>query len=117
MIRRMGEIWPAWREVEITHRWRGLVCFTAEQTPSIGKFPDDPTVFFGFGYHGNGVNSATWTGRELAHWLARHNQPSEPEPLHLPAIVRGLTRRFPLPGLRRTYIKAATAYYRLLDRR
>ena len=32
--------------------------------------PEDPSVYFGYGYHGTGVNSATWSGRELARWLA-----------------------------------------------
>lgn len=113
--RRIGAIWPHWREVAITHRWRGLVCFTFGLRPSIGKFPDDPSVSFGFGYHGNGVNTATWTGRELAYWLAGSNAGDRPEPQHLPALVRGLRPRFPLPALRRWYTRLGLAYYRLKD--
>jgi glycine/D-amino acid oxidase-like deaminating enzyme len=114
--RRIGEIWPQWREVPITHRWRGLVCFTLGLRPSIGRFPDDPSVSFGFGYHGNGVNTATWTGRELAYWLAGSNAGDLAEPQHLPALVRGLRPRFPLPALRRWYARLGIAYYRLKDR-
>lgn len=113
--RRIAEIWPHWRDVAITHRWRGLVCFTFGLRPSIGKFPDDPTVMFGFGYHGNGVNTATWTGRELAHWLAGSNASEQCEPQHLPALVRGLRRRFPVPALRRVYARLGMMYYKLMD--
>ena len=113
--RHIGETWPHWREIEITHRWRGLVCFTLGLRPSIGKFPDDTSVSFGFGYHGNGVNTATWTGRELAYWLAGSNASDLTEPQHLPALVRGLRPRFPLPALRRWYTRIGLAYYRLKD--
>lgn len=113
--RRMGVIWPHWRDVAITHRWRGLVCFTFGLRPCIGKFPDDPSVMFGFGYHGNGVNTATWTGRELAYWLAGSNASEGTEPQHLPALVRGLSRRFPLPALRRLYVRLGLGYFKLKD--
>jgi glycine/D-amino acid oxidase-like deaminating enzyme len=113
--RRIAEIWPHWRDVTITHRWRGLICVTYGLRPSIGKFPDDPTIMFGFGYHGNGVNTATWTGRELAYWLAGSNASDRIEPQHLPALVRGLRPRFPIPGLRRTYARLGTMAYKLLD--
>jgi glycine/D-amino acid oxidase-like deaminating enzyme len=113
--RRIAKIWPHWRDVEITHRWRGLVCFTYGLRPSIGKFPDDPSVMFGFGYHGNGVNTATWTGRELAYWLAGSNASELTEPQHLPALVRGLRPRFPVPALRRVYTRLGMMYYKLRD--
>ena len=113
--RRIGEMWPRWRDIDITHRWRGLICVCYGLRPSIGKFPDDASVSFGFGYHGNGVNTATWTGRELAYWLAGSNAGDEIEPQHLPALVRGLRPRFPLPGLRRLYARLGVAYYKLKD--
>jgi len=113
--RRIATIWPHWREVAITHRWRGLVCFTFGLRPSIGKFPDDATVMFGFGYHGNGVNTATWTGRELAYWLAGSNASDNTAPQHLPALVRGLRPRFPVPGLRRVYTRLGMLYFSLKD--
>jgi glycine/D-amino acid oxidase-like deaminating enzyme len=113
--RRIAALWPHWCHVPITHRWRGLVCFTRGFRPSIGKFPDDPTVMFGFGYHGNGVNTATWTGRELAYWLAGSNAGDATEPQHLPALVRGLRPRFPLPALRRAYTRLGMMYYKAKD--
>jgi glycine/D-amino acid oxidase-like deaminating enzyme len=113
--RRIATIWPRWRDIPITHRWRGLICMTNGLRPAIGKFPDDATVMFGFGYHGNGVNTATWTGRELAYWLAGSNASHRTEPQHLPALVRGLPPRFPIPALRRVYARLGMMYYRLKD--
>jgi glycine/D-amino acid oxidase-like deaminating enzyme len=77
--------------------------------------PEDPSVYFGYGYHGNGVNSATWSGRELAYWLAQRNTSKDLLPMHLPAIMRGRSPRFPLAFLRRQYLRAGIGFYRLRD--
>jgi glycine/D-amino acid oxidase-like deaminating enzyme len=113
--RRIAAIWPRWREIPITHRWRGLICMTNGLRPAIGRFPDDASIMFGFGYHGNGVNTATWTGRELAYWLAGSNTSDSTEPQHLPALVRGLRPRFPIPAFRRIYARFGMMYYRFKD--
>ena len=111
----IGAFWPAFKGVEIAHKWRGLVCFTQSFRPSIGRMPDDKSVYFGFGYHGNGVNTATWAGRELACWLAGKMSGNEIVPKHLPAIVRGQTPRVPLAFLRKQYIRAGIAVWKLRD--
>ncbi len=111
----MISLWPEWRNVEIEYMWRGFVCFTTKLRPSIGRLPDDTSVYFGFGYHGNGVNNATWTGRELARWLAGSNDRSSPLPSHLPAVVHGMTPKFPFPQLRRYYSMAGVGWHRFKD--
>jgi hypothetical protein len=66
--------------------------------------------------HGNGVNSATWSGRELARWLAGENSGDSLMPTHLPAIIRGRPPKFPLAFLRRQYVRAGLSFYSLRDR-
>lgn len=107
----MGQIWPQWRGVDIDYRWHGLICTTATLCPSIGQLDDDSSIFFGFGYHGNGVNTATWTGKQLADWIGKGREPDE-----LPAIVRGLSRKYPLPALRMRYLGLGIFLSRQLDR-
>jgi glycine/D-amino acid oxidase-like deaminating enzyme len=46
MVRRLGEMFPAWKDVEITHYWNGLVCGSVALTPHIGQFNEDPSVFY-----------------------------------------------------------------------
>ena len=111
----IAEMWPQFADLEYTHQWRGLVCFTRSFRPSIGRMPDDPSVYFGYGYHGNGVNSATWSGREIARWLATNPDSNQVTPVHLPAILRGRSPRFPFAFLRRQYLRAGLAFYRLRD--
>ncbi len=111
----IAQMWPQFADLEYTHQWRGLVCFAMNFRPSIGRMPEDPSVYFGYGYHGNGVNSATWSGRELAYWLAGKNASKELLPKHLPAIMQGRPPRFPLAFLRRQYLRAGMGFYRLRD--
>ena len=113
MTRRFGEVFPGWRDVGITHFWRGLVCVTRKLSPSIGQLESDPTVWYGFGYHANGVNTAPWTGMRLARAVAGELEPDSVAP----AIMRGLPARFPLPSLRLWALRAAYLHYRLQDRR
>jgi len=113
--RSIAEMWPQFADLEYTYQWRGLVCFAMNYRPAIGRMPEDPSVYFGYGYHGNGVNSATWSGRELARWLAGKESSTDVLPKHLPAIVRGRPPKFPLAFLRRQYLRAGMAFYRLRD--
>ncbi len=106
---------PHWRDVDIEYRWHGLICMTRRLTPTIGRLDDDPSVFFGFGYHGNGVNTSTWTGKKIAAWLGSSRSDDTAVPVSLPAPVRGLSGRFPLPSLRLYYVQARIAMFRLTD--
>lgn len=111
-IATLRRIWPAWRDVEIDYRWHGLICFTATLRPAMGQLDDDPSVFFAYGYHGNGVNMATWTGKQIAAWLTQGHCPDE-----VPSIMRGLSRRFPLPALRGRVFRLGVAFAKWCDNR
>ncbi|MDH4046601.1 MAG: FAD-binding oxidoreductase [Gammaproteobacteria bacterium] len=110
---RLRQLWPSWRGVPIEYQWQGLVCFTRRLTPSIGRLADDPSVFFGFGYHGNGVNTATWAGRELAKWIASSEGKSVPD--SIPQMVVGMSDRFPLAAMRLWFLRARLAVMRAAD--
>jgi glycine/D-amino acid oxidase-like deaminating enzyme len=103
-------IWPGWADVEIEYRWHGLICMTASLRPGIGRLTDDPFTFFGFGYHGHGVNTATWAGKQLADWMGRGAAPDD-----LPRFARELPRRYPIPVLRRTYLRTGLVVANWLD--
>ena len=110
MARRFREVFPAWQDVGIDHFWRGFVCMSRSLAPSIGRLDDDDSVFYGFGYHANGVNTAPWAGCKIAEMVAGKAQEAD-----LPAVVRGLPARFPLPALRLKYLAAAYRWYGLRD--
>jgi glycine/D-amino acid oxidase-like deaminating enzyme len=112
IIRTFRSTWPDWSDVCIDYRWHGLICMTGSMRPAVGRLDDDSSVYFGFGYHGNGVNNASWAGQQLADWIATGT-----EPAGLPSIVRGLPRRYPLPALRRAYLRTGLAVANWLDGR
>jgi glycine/D-amino acid oxidase-like deaminating enzyme len=115
LIRRLYELFPAWNAVKVDYRWHGLVCMTRRMTPAIGRMADDPSVFYAFGYHGNGVNTATWAGKQLADWLGTAATADARPPAWLPGVVAGEPGRFPLARLRLAYIQAALAWLSYKD--
>lgn len=104
-------LWPRWSNVDIEYGWQGLICMTGSLLPSVGQLTDDPSVFFGYGYHGNGVNTATWTGKQLADWIGSGSAPQ------LPEVMKGMGRKYPLARLRLKYLQTAIAVSSWLDRR
>jgi len=109
--KRLASIWPHWSGIEIEYGWQGLICFTGSLRPAIGTLEDDPTVHYAFGYHGNGVSTATWAGRKLAQWVATGQRPA------VPAIIDGMGKKFPFAGLRLKYLQLGIAYSSWLDNR
>lgn len=110
MERRLAEVFPGWAQAEITHSWRGFVCMSLGRTPSIGALPDDPSIFFALGYHGNGVAAAPWSGRLVAQVIGGKEDFSS-----IPAPMRGAPAAVPFPSLRGWYLRAALGYYRVMD--
>ena len=109
LVRRLGEMWPAWQGIEISHAWRGFVCLSRALAPQIGTVPDDPSIGYALAYHGSGVAWANWSGRAVARLMFGNAPP-------LPAVVRAPLRPFPLAGLRVLYLRGAYLAYVLKDR-
>ncbi len=110
MIKRLGEVFPAWKGVHIDFFWRGLVCVTRKLTPSIGQLDGDATVWYGFGYHANGVNTAPWCGMKLANAIAGKGNINE-----LPLPLQGLPSTFPIGAMRPWLLRVAYAWYKFKD--
>jgi glycine/D-amino acid oxidase-like deaminating enzyme len=112
---RFKTVFPCWQDVDIDYRWHGLVCMTRRLTPAIGRLDDDQRTYFAFGYHGNGVNAATWAGKSVSDWLGT-SPDRDAVSSGIPGVVANLPPSFPLPGLRIQYIRALIAGLRLADR-
>ena len=101
-------LFPAWRDVETERSWSGLVCLTGSLTPFAGAVPDRPGLYAAFGWHGNGVSAASLAGRRIAHAMAGRPNPA-------PALMQRPPRRFPLPALRRSWLRLAYIAYGIAD--
>ena len=104
-------MFPAWRAVETTHGWSGLVCLARDRLPFAGAVPDHPGLWAGLCYHGNGVAMGTYSGAVLAQLVQGH-LPQMP----YPEALRTPLRRFELGRLRRAMIPLAYAGYAMTDR-
>ena len=105
------QMFPAWRDVEITHFWRGFVAFAADRAPHLGPLDQSGTLWFGGGYHGNGIGLSAATGQLLADVVVGAADPKK----DVPALMRGAPPRFRLPALRMTGLRAAYLWYRIQD--
>jgi glycine/D-amino acid oxidase-like deaminating enzyme len=110
MEQQMKNVFPNWSNVNIDYHWRGLVAVTTKFSPSIGKIEDDE-IYYSFGYQANGVNTAPWSGNELAKLIV-----SNSKDLNISKLYKGLPSKFPFPKLRLFYLKIALAYYKYMDK-
>ncbi|WP_417713431.1 NAD(P)/FAD-dependent oxidoreductase [Pseudophaeobacter arcticus] len=103
------KLFPAWRSVEGTHFWSGMVCMSRNLVPFVGPIPDTPGMFAGLCYHGNGVAMGSYAGRLLAD-LAQGQEPDLP----YSPIMQGMAR-FPFGPARRIVMPPAYAVLGMLD--
>ena len=111
MEKRIREVFPGIRSFKAEYFWRGLVCITRKLTPSLGRLSEDKTVFYAYGYHANGVNTAPWSGRLLARLATGRANPEK----DVPAVFSGQAPIIPVAQLRPFYLAAAYQAYKIQD--
>lgn len=104
-------MFPAWRRIETTHGWSGMVCLARDLLPFVGAVPGHAGLWAGMCYHGNGVAMGSYSGTLLAQLV----QGKTPD-LEYPAALRAPLRRFPLGRWRRALLPLAYGAYALSDR-
>ncbi len=105
-------MFPAWRNVDITHFWRGHVCLTADRVPYVGALDERKTVWTSIAYHGNGVAMGSWCGRAVARLM--QNEAARKD---IPSVITRRLAKFPLPMFRPLYLKGAYLWYGWKDAR
>jgi glycine/D-amino acid oxidase-like deaminating enzyme len=63
------ERFPEVAKLAITHRWAGIMGFTADALPLIGRLPDLPNVYFAVGFTGSGMSFGPATARAAAEYM------------------------------------------------
>lgn len=106
--REFARLFPAWKDVAVDHQWSGFVCMTGSHAPFIGPVPGSQGLYAALGWHGNGVAPASLGGVLAAELIAG-------VPVAIPALMRKVPRRFPLPALRRPALKAAYLWKAMQD--
>lgn len=67
---------PQFKSKKVTHRWAGVMGFSADGQPLIGSLPDDGQVFFAGGYTAHGLGLAFHTGKCLADLIFGRDVPN-----------------------------------------
>lgn len=101
-------MFPAWADARISHFWSGFVNLTRDLVPYAGGIGDWPDAFAAFGWHGNGVAMASWTGDQIARRMLGQAD-------DLPGFYSRDPRRFELGRHRRLALRAAYAWYSLTE--
>jgi glycine/D-amino acid oxidase-like deaminating enzyme len=101
---------PVLQGIGSEYFWWGKVCLPYDMTPHVNTVDADSSVAYALGYTGTGVAMATFCGGLAADLVAGREIPRD-----TPLTSRGLAR-FPFPALRRLYLAAAYAVYRVKDR-
>ena len=107
----LKNIFPNWSNVSIDYNWRGLIAMSQKLTPSIGKIENEE-IYYGFGYHGVGVSTAPWTGKQLSKLVFSSNS----KDLNISKIYKGLPKKFIFPKLRIFYFRLAVLFYNIKDK-
>lgn len=102
-------MFPEWRQVETSHCWSGMVCLSRNLVPFIGSVPDQPGMYAGLCYHGNGVAMGSYAGRILSDLVQGHT----PELPYSTAVQK--MPRFPFGRARRVLMPPAYAVLGLMD--
>lgn len=64
----MLELFPQLKDVGIDYGWGGTLSVTVNRLPHIGRL--EPNVFFGQGYSGHGIATASFAGKVIAETIA-----------------------------------------------
>lgn len=112
MTETFHRLFPAWKDAEITHYWRGFVCLANDRVPYVGALDAKKTVFTALAYHGNGVAMGSWSGRAVARLLLDDKVKAT-----LPGVVTRRLAPFPFPAFRPLYLKGAYVWFGWQDSR
>ena len=63
------------RAPEITHRWSGILAFTGDRLPLVGRVPGRDRLWASLGYSGHGNALAVWCGEAVARAILGKEDP------------------------------------------
>jgi gamma-glutamylputrescine oxidase len=78
--RELVRIYPALEGVEFEAMWSGIVDWSLNESPSVGRTGKHNNIFYGLGYSGHGVNLTSVFGRIIADLEAGREEPWKPYP-------------------------------------
>ena len=108
LVRAVEDLFPALRGVSYEFHWSGRVALTRDYLPHLHE--PVPGLLAFLGCNGRGVGLGTAMGMAIGKHLLHPDRGTLPFPITK-------IRPIPFHGLKRLYVAAVIAYYRLLDLR
>ncbi|MDO6461872.1 FAD-binding oxidoreductase [Granulosicoccaceae sp. 1_MG-2023] len=106
--RHWRRLFPAWRDVAVEYDWSGLLCFNGHGMPFAAALPGLDNAYGAFGWHGNGVALASYSGHLLGGAILGEKNT-------LPAVMQLTPQRMPLPAQRRLWLRLGIRLAGLAD--
>lgn len=78
--RELVRLYPSLKNVEFDVGWSGVVDWSLDESPAVGRMGKHGNIFYAIGYSGHGVNLTSVFGRILADLEAGRDQPWKPYP-------------------------------------
>ena len=101
----MAQVFPALRNVRLSHAWRGNVAFTFDFLPHLGR---QDGIHYAAGCQGSGVAMMSWMGHQAGLRIAGAANESF-------ALADLPTKTMPGYGGRPWFLPAVGGWYRLRD--
>ncbi|MDQ0564357.1 glycine/D-amino acid oxidase-like deaminating enzyme [Rhizobium mesoamericanum] len=106
LARDLLSVFPDLSDVPVTHGWGGLIGYTYDEVPHLGRTRDG--VHFAIGYCGTGVSRATYFGHKVALQLMEASESATAfDDLNFPA--------FPIHPVAKRAVPFVETWYRLRD--
>lgn len=106
LARDLLTVFPSLADAEVTHAWGGLIGYTFDEVPHLGRTDDG--IHYAVGYCGTGVSRATYFGQKIAlQVLDDAEGRTSFDDLLFPA--------FPVPAIARMAVPVVETSYRLRD--
>jgi gamma-glutamylputrescine oxidase len=84
----LHKYFPELDGLPIEHRWSGIMGFTADEMPLVGRLPDMPNVYFAVGFTGGGMGIGPATAERTAELMLTGTHPGVFSADRLTAVVR-----------------------------
>lgn len=82
------QYFPELKGLPIEHRWSGVMGYTADEVPLVGRLPDLPNVYFAVGFTGSGMGIGPATAERAAELMLHGTSPGILSADRLSAVAR-----------------------------
>jgi gamma-glutamylputrescine oxidase len=106
--RELARLYPALAGIEFEATWSGVVDWSLDESPSVGRTGKHNNIFYGLGYSGHGVNLTSVFGRIIADLEAGREEPWKQYP-----FLNASLEYIPNEPFRWLGARSGLAWYRL----